>query len=70
MLYISHYGELTYEKFTKAGDVLTESPVLMLSETEISEDLEMIIKAWSDLSDVGKVRIMAILLEELNGNVG
>ena len=36
----------------------------------LSTELQILIQIWPDLPDAGKVRIMAILLDELNGNMG
>ena len=33
-------------------------------------ELQILIKAWPNLPDAGKVRVMAILLEESNSNMG
>ena len=36
---------------------------------DLPTELQILIKAWADLQDASKVRIMAILLEESNSNV-
>ena len=67
-IHISHCEEMTYGKSEKAGDVksdvLTEVPVLMLSEGGIVADLAMVINAWGHISAGVKKNILAIVRQE------